>query len=128
MNIAIFCVFIASLLPVAFVAYAKIAGGFKTGKHNANPREYLATLEGKAHRARCAHDNSWENFAPFAAAVILSMIAGTDQKCIDLIAVAFIVLRIAYGLSYIYDKHLLRTALYMGALACTASLFIMAAF
>ncbi len=128
MNIAIFCVFIASLLPVVFVAYAKISGGFKTGKHNSNPREYLASLEGKAHRARCAHDNSWENFAPFAAAVILSMIAGTDQACIDMIAVSFIVLRIAYGLSYIYDKHILRSLLYFGGIACTASLFLMAAF
>ncbi|MBK24668.1 MAG: hypothetical protein CME70_11790 [Halobacteriovorax sp.] len=128
MNIAILCVFIASLLPVIFIAYAKVTGGFKAGKHNSDPRAYMAKLEGKAHRARCAHDNSWENFAPFAAAVTLSMIAGTDQSCIDMVAVGFIVLRVAYGLSYIYDKDKLRTILYTGGLVCTGSLFVMAAF
>ena len=127
MSIAILCVFFASLLPVIFVGYAKITGGFKTGKHNSTPREFLAGLEGKSFRARCAHDNSWENFAPFAAAVILAMNMGVKQQSVDILAVSFIIARIGYGLSYIYDKHILRSLIYFLGLSCTAALFILAA-
>ena len=88
----------------------------------------MAGLEGKPYRAKCAHDNSWEAFAPFAASVILALHFGVAQNLVDSIAVAFIVFRLLYGYFYIIDKHLLRSATYFLALACSITLFMMAAF
>lgn len=125
MNISIFCVFLASLLPIFFIGYAKFLGGFKLG-HNHDPRKYLAKLEGKGHRAKCAHDNSWEAFAPFAAAVILALASGVDPKLVDKWAISFVVLRVVYGLLYIYDQAALRSTVWLGGMICTWSLFYLA--
>lgn len=125
MNIAIFCVFIASLLPIFFIGFAKFIGGFKLG-YNHDPRKYLEKLEGKGHRAKCAHDNSWEAFAPFAAAVILAMASGVNPALIDKLAISFIVLRVIYGLLYIYDQASLRSLVWLGGIGCQVALFYLA--
>ena len=122
MNIAYFCVFIASLLPIAFIGFSKFTGGFKLG-NNHDPRRFLNKMEGKQYRAKCAHDNSWEAFAPFAAAVILASISSVEQSLLDKLAIGFIVSRVAFGVSYIFDKPTLRSTFYFLALICVITLF-----
>ncbi|MCR9206471.1 MAG: MAPEG family protein [Halobacteriovoraceae bacterium] len=125
MNISIFCVFIASLLPIFFIGFAKISGGFKLG-YNHDPRKYLEKLEGKSHRAKCAHDNSWEAFAPFAAGVILAIASGVNPQTIDKLAISFVGIRVLYGLLYIYGQSALRSLVWLGGMICTWSLFYLA--
>lgn len=125
MNISIFCVFLASILPIIFIGFAKISGGFKLG-HNHDPRNHLNKLEGRGHRAKCAHDNSWEAFAPFAAAVILAMATGVDPQLIDKLSIGFISFRLVYGVLYILDKPTLRSIIWTGGILCTVSLYYLA--
>jgi uncharacterized MAPEG superfamily protein len=125
METAIICVFIASILPIAFAGTAKFLCGFKV-KHNRDPRKLLAQSEGKAYFAKCAHDNSWEAFAPFAAGVILAMITGVNPSTFNPLCIAFVVFRILYGLAYIFDKPTLRSILWDAAFFSSASLYYLA--
>ncbi len=122
MNIAFFCVFIASILPILFVAFAKFTGGFKLG-NNHDPRKFLSKAQGKQYRAKCAHDNSWEAFAPFAAAVILATISSVPQPLIDKLCLTFIIARVFYGVAYIIDRPGLRSILFFIAWFCVIGLF-----
>lgn len=122
MNIAYFCIFLAAIMPMCLAGVAKYLGGFKAG-HNHKPRAFLEKLEGKAFFAKSAHDNSWEAFGPFAAAVIISLQAGVDSTLVDQLAMSFIGLRILYSLCYIFDKPLARTTVFMLSWACLFTLF-----
>lgn len=125
MSPAIICVFIASIQPILFIGVAKILGGYKLG-NNHDTRKFLSKTEGKAYLAKCAHDNSWEAFAPFAAAVIMAMISGADPHMINRLALAFVVLRFLYGLAYIFDQPTLRSTIWAGGFGCQVALFYFA--
>lgn len=124
MTIAYWCVLLAAFLPFAFTGVAKFAG---PGFNNRRPREFQATLTGMRGRAHAAHLNSFEAFPPFAAAVIIAHQLQAPQGTVDAIAVAFIVLRIAYGVLYIVDQHWWRSIVWSLGLACVVALFVVAA-
>ena len=124
MTIAYWCVLIAALLPYAFTGYAKSGGGYD----NRAPREWLDAREGAAKRAHWAQLNTFEAFPPFAAAVIIAHVTGgAGQTTIDALAVAFVVLRVIYGVVYIKDRPTLRTAVWTLGLLCVVGLFAAAA-
>jgi uncharacterized MAPEG superfamily protein len=125
MTIAYICVLIAGILPLVWVGYAKFACGFKL-KDNAAPRDYLETLKGKGQRANWAQQNSWEAFAPFAAAVIIASLCKADPQRIDLYAGTFIVARVLYGFFYIIDQPTLRSLVWMIGMAATYGLYYLA--
>jgi len=126
MNISFYCVLIASLLPIVWVGYAKITAGF-TVRDNANAPEFLSKVKGKSQRAKWAQNNSWEAFAPFAAAVIIAHLCHVEQKLIDCISILFIVMRILFGFFYIYNKPTLRTLTWTVGIGCCISLYYLSA-
>ncbi|NND54400.1 MAG: hypothetical protein HKN56_05445 [Gammaproteobacteria bacterium] len=121
MTFAFWCIPLAMFLPLVWVGIAK---SMAKGYDNRQPREWLATLEGRAKRANWAQQNSYEAFPPFAAAVIVAHLTGSAQLTIDIIAGLFILLRIAHGITYIADKDMLRSLLWLGGYGCTLALFI----
>ena len=123
MTTAYWCVLAAALIPYFTVAVAKSKGDFD----NAAPRDWLARQEGFRKRALWAHQNAFEAFAPFAAAVIIAQLAHAPQGWIDLFAVAFVLARIAYSALYILDKPSLRSIVWTIGFACVVGLFIIAA-
>ncbi len=123
MTTAYWCVLAAALIPYFTVAVAKSKGDFD----NAAPRDWLARQEGFRKRALWAHQNAFEAFAPFAAAVIIAQLAHAPQGWIDVLAVAFVVARIAYSALYILDKPSLRSIVWTVGFACVVGLFIIAA-
>jgi uncharacterized MAPEG superfamily protein len=125
MTIAFWCVLAAILLPLPWTSFAKFSTGFKP-RDNHNPREYLGQLEGAAKRAHWAEQNTFESVPGFMAAVIIAHIAHASQGWVDALAVAYIALRLAYGLFYIADKAALRSLVWSGALACVLGLFVAA--
>ncbi|EAT13918.1 hypothetical protein HF888_10785 [Bermanella marisrubri] len=125
MTLAYWCVFIAILLPLVFTASAKFSGRF-TPKDNLNPREYLEGLSGFRKRAHWAQLNTFESIPGFMAAVIIAHQMGGDQTMIDGLAIAYILLRLAYGFLYMANIGLLRTLVWGAALACTLGLFFTA--
>jgi Predicted membrane protein len=109
MTIAYWCVLVAALMPYLFTGVAKSAPGYD----NRRPRAWLAEREGVHERAHAAQLNSFEAFAPFAAAVVVAQLAGgAAQGTIDALAVLWLVLRAGYGAAYLGDRDLLRSGLW----------------
>ena len=88
---------------------------------NRAPRDFLAGLEGRQKRADWAQQNSFEAFPAFAAAVIIAHLAQGSQAAINVLAVAFVVLRLIYGWAYINDRPTLRSLIWIAALACVVA-------
>jgi uncharacterized MAPEG superfamily protein len=127
MTIAYWCVLVAGLIPYGFVVYAKMTSVFFEGNHNRAPREYEEGLVGARKRAYWAHLNGFESFPLFAAAVIISHLAGAEQAKIDMLSIAFVLLRLLHGMVYIADWDKLRTLVWSTAAACVVGLFVVAA-
>ena len=124
MTIAYWCVFIMICLPYVFNQIAKFGMPLQ---ENRRTREYLETLEGRRKRADWAHRNTLEVLPGFAAAVIIAQLCEASQDYLDAIAVFYVVLRIAYGVFYIYDKHILRSMIWMASFGCIIAIFVLAA-
>lgn len=126
MTIAFWCVLAAIVLPMMWSMAAKLSSGFRPRDNHA-PREYTARLEGKAKRAMWAEQNTFESTPGFMAAVIIAHIAHAPQARIDMLALAYITLRLVYGLLYIADQPTLRSLVWSGGLACIVGLFVISA-
>ncbi|MBO1075564.1 MAPEG family protein [Roseomonas marmotae] len=122
MTLANWMILAAALLPYLTVVVAK-AGA--PGFDNAAVRPSLEQQQGYRQRADWAHRNHFEAFAPFAAAVILAQAAGAAQGRIDLLAFAFVLLRLAYTGAYLAGIPRLRTALFLLGFACVVWLFLL---
>jgi uncharacterized MAPEG superfamily protein len=124
MTIAYWCVLAAGVMPFLFTAIAKGLGG---RYNNRSPREWQAKLEGRPARAHAAHLNSFEAFPLFAAGVIIAHLRGLPQETINLLAIAFIVLRLAYGFIYIAGYPRTRSGVWALAFLCCVGLFVLRA-
>jgi len=125
MTIAQICVVIAALLPFLFTGIAKFSRGGEARFDNARVRDFQERLEGRRKRAHWAHLNSFEAFAPFAAAVIIATQRGADPAWLDGFAVAFIVFRLLYGWFYLNDWATIRSLAWVAALGCTLTIFFL---
>ncbi|MBJ6985729.1 MAPEG family protein [Luteimonas sp. MC1750] len=120
------CILIAALLPYIWVAVAKTGA---PGYNNRNPRAWIAKQAGnyRVQRANAAHLNAFEAFAPFAAGVLMAQAAGVDHARIAMLAVAFVVVRVAHGALYLADVQLARSLAWMAGYACVVALMVLAA-
>ena len=125
MTIAHLCVLVACLIPILCAGIAK-AGAFgrpvdQGGYDNRDPRGWLSRQSGHRARANAAQANSFEALPLFVAAVLTSWQLGVRHGSVDMLAVAFVAIRLTYVWAYVKDKDLLRTAAWMaGYLACIA--------
>jgi len=122
MPIAYWCILVAAFLPFAWVKYAK-AG---SGSDNRNPRE--DQLAPRQRRAYAAHQNAFESFPFFAVAVLAALIMGDSVGTVNILAVLYILLRIAHGLLYIADKSTLRSLSFGLAMIVNVAIFALPAF
>ena len=120
MTIAYWCVLIAAVLPYVWTGVAKSRADY----NNRAPREFLERQRGFRQRANWTQQNSFEAFPAFAAAVIIAHLTGAPQDTIDILAMAFVALRLLYGLAYVADQHLLRSLLWLGGVICVVWLFV----
>jgi uncharacterized MAPEG superfamily protein len=125
MTTAYWCVFAAAMLPYAFTSLAKFTGAGRYDNHA--PRDWLDRLEGWRKRAHWAQLNSFEAFAPFAAAVIIAQQSGAPQGRVDALAAEFVALRSLYGALYVIDQPKMRSFTWGLAFTCTIALFLTAA-
>jgi uncharacterized MAPEG superfamily protein len=129
MTIANWCVLVACLLPTASIGLAKLASAKAPrgeGRYNnKRPREWLAGLTGWQSRANAAQMNGFEALPLFIAGVILAQQAQADQGSIDLLALIFIGLRVAYVAMYLANIDALRTLVWVGATGVSAALLLM---
>lgn len=124
MTTAYWCVLAAGLLPYLFTTIAKLSGA---RFDNRDPRSWQARLTGLPARAHAAHLNSFEAFPFFAAAVIVAHLAQAPQARIDQLALAFVALRLGFGICYLANWPTLRSLVWALGFACVIALFVIAA-
>ena len=129
MTIAFWCVLVAILMPYMCFGIAvnrsRDASGHRV-RDNHNPRDFPAVIHGAAKRAWGAHLNCHESLPGFAAAVIIAYLAHSPQQRIDVLAVAWVVARLAYIAFYVGDWATLRSSAQFVSLACVLGLFVAA--
>jgi len=127
MTIAQFCLLVTCLLPMGCALMAKSKGFGKRrregGFDNNQPREWLAKLDGWQARANAAQANSWEALPIFIAGLFVAYQHQAAQSTVDLLAGAFLALRLGFIAAYVGDKASLRSLLWIAGLAACIALF-----
>ncbi|MDP2257737.1 MAG: MAPEG family protein [Polaromonas sp.] len=119
-TIAYWCVLVAALLPMVCAGIAK-SGMMRTppregGYDNNNPRIWLAQQRDWRARADAAQANTFESLPFFFAAVIIAHLMQAGQARLDILALLFVVLRMAYVIMYVADLATARSAIWALAL------------
>ena len=120
MTIAYYCVLFMGLLPIVAAGIAK--KGFD-GYDNGAPREWLAKQTGFRARANAAQSNLFESLPFFFAAVIIASIANAPQSRIDLLAIGFVICRIAFLICYIANWSTARSIVWLFGIICVVAMF-----
>jgi uncharacterized MAPEG superfamily protein len=120
MTLGYWMVLAAGILPYFAIVVAK----WRPDYDNAAPRAGLERLGALQQRAYWAHQNGFEAFPLFAAAVIIAHLAKAPQQWVDGLALAFVLLRVGYTFCYIYNKPTLRSLSWAAAFLCVVGLFV----
>ena len=126
MTTGLWCVLAGLLMPFLWTGIAKSMGRYDL-RANRHPRDFLARLSGAASRANAAQLNSFEAFPAFAAAVLVAQYAHAAQHSIDGLSIAWVALRLIYGVLYIANQAALRSLIWFAAMGCVVALFVAAA-
>ena len=127
MTIAKWTVLAAFILPVVTVGLAK-ASTIKLGRRNGgydnnNPREWASHLQGWQARAAAAQNNGFEALPLFVFAVLAAQAAGLDQGRTDMLAMAFIGIRVVYTALYLANVAALRSVVWAAGVGVTIAMF-----
>jgi uncharacterized MAPEG superfamily protein len=125
MTIAEWCIFGAVMLYLLTIAPFK-AIGFRRFD-NSKPRDPSFFEDPLRARALGAHINGIETFPFFAAAVLLAEFRAAPQNLINELAVLFLIVRIAYVLTYLGDRPTLRSILWNIGFAINLAIFFLPA-
>jgi uncharacterized MAPEG superfamily protein len=123
MTIAEWCVFASVMLYLLTIAPFK-AVGFRRFD-NSKPRDPAFFEDPLRARALGAHINGIETFPFFAAAVLLAEFRDAPQNLINELAVLFLIVRIAYVLTYLGDRPTLRSILWNIGFAINVGIFFL---
>ena len=117
---ALWCVLVAALLPFACAMVAKSGQFGKSrkdgGYDNHNPRAWMSRQTDWRARANAAQANSFEALPFFIGAVIIAHLLGAGQTLLDILAFAWVMLRVFYITMYVADMATARSALWAAAL------------
>ena len=125
MTTALWCLFIAAQLH--FISKAPLAfaqGKTSEGYDNNNPRDQQASLDGWGRRANAIHQNQIESFPFFATGVLVTIATGVTSQWIDILAITYIVSRLAYMFCYLKDLATLRSTVWGIGITCSFALII----
>jgi uncharacterized MAPEG superfamily protein len=122
MTFAFWCVLVAAILPYVPLGLSSRFLDPKT------PRKSVQNLEGIAARAYAAHLNGFENFPPFAAAVIMSHVIEGPSTLVNWLALIFILARVAHIAAYLADRQPPRSAAWFVGLLAMIAIFVQNAF
>src|SRR6266404_1180549 len=123
MTVAEWCVFASVILYLLTIAPFKALNASQFD--NSKPREPAFYDDPIRSRALGAHQNGIESFPFFAAAVLLAEFRAAPQNLIDELAVLFLIVRIAYVLTYLGNRPRLRSILWNIGFAINLAIFFM---
>src|ERR1700760_4118631 len=123
MTVAEFCIFgvvaiyLLTIVPIKWIGFREY--------DNSRPRDPAFYEEALRARALGAHQNGLEAFPFFAAAVLLAEFRGAPQNLINELAVLFVIVRIAYVLTYIGNPPRLRSILWNIGFVINVAIFFL---
>jgi uncharacterized MAPEG superfamily protein len=123
MTIAEWCVFGAVMLYLLTIAPFKAINLRRFD--NSKPRDPAFFEDPLRARALGAHINGIESFPFFAAAVLLAEFRAAPQNLINELAALFLIVRIAYVLTYLGDRPTLRSILWNIGFAINVAIFFL---
>ena len=128
LNIIIFCLIAAAILPIlakAPVAFAmkNIGGGNLGGYDNKHPREQQSQLTGFGARCLAAHQNSFEALAFFAPAAILAIATNNANELSALLCSIWLISRLCYLVCYWINWDILRSTVWGVGMVCNFYLY-----
>ncbi|MGA7803903.1 MAPEG family protein [Bradyrhizobium sp.] len=123
MTVAEWCIFTTVLLYLLTIAPIKWIGS----RHydNSRPRDPAFYQDPIRSRALGAHQNGIETFPFFAIAVLLAEFRVAPQNLINELALLFLIVRIAYILTYLGDRPSLRSILWNLGFAINTAIFFL---
>jgi uncharacterized MAPEG superfamily protein len=95
-------------LPFFAVGAARMKNGYDPGA----PRAMFDQLPDWGKRATWAHQNGWESFALFTAAVVMAYMAGAEGNDVRIAVGAYLVARTLFSVFYITNVPLLRSLMF----------------
>jgi uncharacterized MAPEG superfamily protein len=125
MTVAEWCVFGTLMLYLLTIVSVKWAG--QRHFDNAHPRDPVFYQDPIRARALGAHQNGIEAFPFLAVAVLLAEFRQAPQHLIDELAVLFLIVRIAYVLTYLGNRPTLRSILWSIGFAINIGIFFLPA-
>jgi uncharacterized MAPEG superfamily protein len=123
MTIAEYCVFatvalyLLTIVPIKWLSYHEY--------DNAKPRDPAFYEDAIRARALGAHQNGIEAFPFFAVAVLLAEFRDAPQNLINELALLFVIVRIAYVLTYIGNRPRLRSILWNIGFTINVAIFFL---
>jgi len=115
---------LAATIPFALTLATKARAFSRRDNHQT--RLWQGQLTGWRQRAYWAHQNAFETFPLFAAAVIVAHLAAPGSGAAAALAWAYPAARIVYSLCYVFDHARARSLVWFGAMGCVIGLFIVA--
>ena len=125
MTIAEWCVFGTLMLYLLTIVSVKWSG--HRAFDNAKPRDPDFYADPIRSRALAAHQNGIEAFPFFAVAVLLAEFRAAPQNLVNELAVLFLIVRIAYVLTYLGNRPTLRSILWSIGFAINVGIFFLPA-
>ena len=125
MTVAEYCIFgvvalyLLTIVPIKWIGYQQY--------DNSKPRDPAFYRDAIRARALGAHQNGIEAFPFFAVAVLLAEFRAAPQNLINELAVLFLIVRIAYVLTYLGDRPTLRSILWSTGFAINVAIFFLPA-
>jgi len=123
MTVAEWCVFLCVMLYLVTIVPIKWIGG--RAYDNSRPRDAAFYQDAIRARALGAHQNGIESFPFFAFAVLLAEFRAAPQNLINELAVLFLIVRIAYVLTYIGNRPRLRSILWNLGMIINVAIFFL---
>ena len=123
MTVAEYCIFGVVAIYLLTIVLVKWLG-FRQ-YDNSKPRDPAFYDDALRARALGAHQNGIEAFPFFAVAVLLAEFRGAPQNLINELAVLFVIVRIAYVLTYIGNRPRLRSILWSIGFVINIAIFFL---
>jgi uncharacterized MAPEG superfamily protein len=121
-TIALWCLFIAALMPYFVVAIAKSSKAYD----NEDPRNMGGFQTPLRRRAHGAHQNCFEAFGLFAMAVLVALLEKEAPAILNGLALLWIFLRLVYVAMYLAGRGALRTMSWFAASFTSIGIFLIA--
>lgn len=123
MTIAEYCIFgsvvlyLLTIVPIKWLGFREF--------DNSKPRDPAFYHDAIRSRALGAHQNGIEAFPFFAVAVLLAEFRAAPQNLINELAILFLIVRIAYVLTYIGNRPSLRSILWSVGFIINVAIFFL---